>query len=135
MTVHNQEKQEKAAKIAKETKKKALELEKYDKETIQKYARGNVDFVPKKKAGLGLQSRIKHTNQNIFESATATAAAEILLPSDAGCIELDDNRMKVYKLKQKEIVQNVDLNTARNVIDFQLHDFAPYTVNYSRNGR
>ena len=60
-----------------------------------------------------------------------------MLPSEAGFIEIDgDNkREKIFHLKQRDIIQNVDLNSAKNAIDLQLTTFGPYFANYSRNGR
>lgn len=46
-----------------------------------------------------------------------------------------DNNVKTFKLKQKEIKQNVDLNTVRNMMNLSLTNFGPYNVTYSRNGR
>jgi U3 small nucleolar RNA-associated protein 7 len=103
---------------------------------LQKYSRGSVDHKAKKKPKtLALKTTLIQTNESIREAATAAVASEVLLPSEAGFIELENKNVKVYKLKQKEIVENIDMNTARNAFDLQLHAFAPYTAKYSRNGR
>ena len=85
-----------------------------------------------------LKKTLEETSRaSVKDAATKTAAAEVLLPANPGCIELsgDGNITKVYKLRQKKYIPNVDLNTARKCIDLQLTKFGPYTVNYSRNGR
>jgi U3 small nucleolar RNA-associated protein 7 len=105
------------------------------KKELQKYAHGPVEFKTKRAKTLALKTRIDHTNENIEEAAVAAIANEVLLPSNPGFIELENQNMKVYKLKQSEIAENVDLNSARNAFDLQLHSFAPYCVKYSRNGR
>ncbi len=105
-----------------------------DGEKFRKFARGNVEIDTRVKNS-ALKRKLEHTKSRIAEAVVSTASTEVLLPSVAGGIELEDNRMKVFKLKQQEIVQNVDLNTAKNAFDFQLTNFGPYYVNFSRNGR
>jgi U3 small nucleolar RNA-associated protein 7 len=104
-------------------------------EDMKKYTRGSLEMKNKRAKTLALKTSLEQTNQNIKEAVTEAVANEILLPSEAGYIELDNKNLKVYKLKQKEIIANVDLNTAKNAFDLQLHAFAPYCVNYTRNGR
>ena len=106
-------------------------------DTINKYARGSLKDVKLNKIKFkGLRKTMKKTVETIKDTATKNAGAEVLLPSEAGYIELDENsNSKVFKIKQKELIQNVDLNTAKNVIDLQLTKFGPYIANYSRNGR
>ena len=106
--------------------------------TVNKYTRGSLkDLKINKIKFKGLKKTIKETAESIKNAAEKTAAAEVLLPSEQGFIELDDDAKttKIYKIKQKEIIQNVDLNTAKNVIDLQLTKFGPYTTDYTRNGR
>jgi U3 small nucleolar RNA-associated protein 7 len=105
-----------------------------DGETFRKFARGNVEIDTKVK-NTALRSKLEHTKSLIEEAALTTAATDVLLPSSPGGIELDDERMKVFKLQQREIVHNVDLNTAKNAFGFQLQNFGPYQVNFTRNGR
>ena len=71
------------------------------------------------------------------ETIAANTATQILLPSSAGGIEVEDKEMeKTFKLTQNAMRNEsmVDLNTARNFFDLQLR-FGPYKVDYSRNGR
>jgi len=105
---------------------------------VSKYSRGSLYNVKSKSLRFkGLKKTLEESRASVKDAATKTAAAEVLLPANPGCIELsgDGNITKVYKLRQKEIIPNVDLNTARKCIDLQLTKFGPYTVNYSRNGR
>ena len=123
------------------SKKKSREEDGNDPEfnlKISKYSRGSLDNVKSKSLRFkGLKKTLEESRASVKDAATKTAAAEVLLPANPGCIELsgDGNITKVYKLRQKEIIPNVDLNTARKCIDLQLTKFGPYTVNYSRNGR
>ena len=100
-----------------------------------KYSRGALNFSSSKIKHKHLRKTLSETKDQIIHSAARTAATEILLASDAGCIQLEDSTQKVYKLTQTEIRDNVDLNTAKNAFDLQLVNFGPYRVNYSRNGR
>lgn len=105
---------------------------------VSKYSRGSLDTVKSKSLGFkGLKKTLEESRAAVKDAATKTAAAEVLLPANPGCIELsgDGNITKIYKLRQKEIIPNVDLNTAKKCIDLQLTKFGPYTVDYSRNGR
>ena len=58
----------------------------------------------------------------------------MLLPSDVGFIQPEGNE-KTYRIKQQDIINEVDLNTAKHIMDLQLTKFGPYKVNYSKNGR
>ncbi len=101
---------------------------------ISKYTKGSVNFSTKNVKHKGLRKTLEETKDRNINAATLTAATEVLLPSTAGFIEVESGE-KVFKLKQKEILSNVDLNTAKNSIDLQLTKFGPYNVDYSKNGR
>lgn len=106
-------------------------------ESAKKYLRGeaaNITSQPTNKKHKGLRKTLIETRAQITDSASRTAATEVLLPGDAGFIELEPGQ-KTYKLKQSEIKLNVDLNTAKNAFDLQLTSFGPYSASYSRNGR
>jgi U3 small nucleolar RNA-associated protein 7 len=70
----------------------------------------------------------------MVDSFPSFLAAEVLLPGETGFIQPDGNE-KTYRLKQRDIITEVDLNTAKNAMDFQLTKFGPYNLDYSRNGR
>jgi hypothetical protein len=106
-----------------------------DKDLAKKYARGSLDFNAKKSKHKHLRKSLEETKEQIVHSAARTAATEILLQSDVGCIQMDNPHEKVYKLTQQTIKESVDINTAKNSFDLQLQNFGPYSVNFSRNGR
>lgn len=111
-----------------------MNLDLADDPTIQKYSHGPVKFKTPRQAPKKLRATLVDTRNSIIESAQAAGDAEILLPAESGYIEME-NGIKTYKLTQKELRQNVDLNTARNIMNLSLTNFGPYNVNYSRNGR
>lgn len=105
-----------------------------DNPTIQKYSHGPVKFKTSRHGPKKLLASLQDTRTTILESAQAAGDAEILLPAESGYIEME-NGIKTYKLTQKELRQNVDLNTARNIMNLSLTNFGPYNVSYNRNGR
>jgi U3 small nucleolar RNA-associated protein 7 len=104
------------------------------KKLLSKYTRGSVNFKAPKTAPKRLRMTMAETQERIVEAATATGLTEVLLPQDAGFIEMDHG-IKTFKLKQKDLKKEVDLNTSRNIMDLYLTKFGPYKANYSRNGR
>jgi hypothetical protein len=102
--------------------------------TIQKYSHGPVKFKTSRHGPKKLLASLQDTRSTILESAQAAGDAEVLLPAESGYIEME-NGVKTYKLTQKELRQNVDLNTARNIMNLSLTNFGPYNVSYNRNGR
>lgn len=118
---------------AKKTSVKSV-AEKKLNSAASKYSRGSLSFNTSDIQHKALRKTLEQTKKRIQDAALRTATTEVLLPSDPGYIEVDGNQ-KVFALKQKDIVQNVDLNSAKNSIDLQLTNFGPYSVNYSNNGR
>ncbi len=106
-----------------------------DTDVLNKYTRGSVKFNTNKIKSKGLRLTMKETQETILENAQKTAATEVLLTGEVGTIQLEGPNERTYKLRQQVIKDNVDLNTAKNVIDLQLTKFGPYKVDYTRNGR
>lgn len=42
---------------------------------------------------------------------------------------------KTFKLKQRDIVNAVDVASAQKSFELKLDTFGPYRINYTRNGR
>ena len=129
--------------------KKRLAVE-IDQPVLEKYARGSVNFHVDKIKFKSLRMTMKSEQEKVTKSAEQTAAAEILLRGEKGFINITPQetpnttnefiqssnvQAPIYKLKQSDICEHVDLNTVKNQFDLQLHDFGPYNINYSRNGR
>jgi hypothetical protein len=83
-------------------------------------------------ATLGLRRTLEETHERIVDSASRTAATEVLLANKAGFIEAEHDGEKTYRLKQSAVKPLVDLNTQRKCINLSLTAFGPYTCNYSR---
>ena len=81
------------------------------KNASAKYMFGTTDFDTKGIEHKRLRKTLEDTKTKIKDSALKTATTEILLTSEPGFIEMDDSNRKVYSLKQRDIVDNVDLNT------------------------
>ena len=81
-----------------------------------------------------LKRTLQEYKNMLTEATVASKDAEVLLPSERGYIVPDKNE-KIYKLKQKDMMQNIDLKTAKNSFQLSLTDFGPYNLNFSRNGR
>jgi U3 small nucleolar RNA-associated protein 7 len=103
-------------------------------ESAIKYARGSIDFNTSKSKHKAIRLRMQDIKTSIKQSAIAAANSEILLPQQSGLIEVEKNE-KIYHITQKNIKDNIDLNTQKNIFDFQLTKFGPYNINFSRNGR
>jgi U3 small nucleolar RNA-associated protein 7 len=104
------------------------------KKLLSKYTRGSVNFKAPKSAPKRLRMTMEETQERIVQAATATGLTEVLLTQDAGFIQMDHG-VKTFKLKQKDLKNEVDMNTGRNIMDLYLTKFGPYKANYSRNGR
>lgn len=105
-------------------------------DNAKKYSRGSVpEAVSSSKKGLALQTLLTSNVNNIREAAEKAAEVEVLLPAERGFIELEEPHMRTFKLKQKDIIRNVDVNTAQKAFDLHLTSFGPYFLNYTRNGR
>lgn len=57
-----------------------------------------------------------------------------MLLEDKGYLEAENDLEKTYKFKQKDIKDNVDVQTARKSFSIQLNDLGPYKIDYSRTG-
>ena len=102
-----------------------------------KYARSEkLDYKPGKSVKhKNLRLTLNEVHDRIIDSASRTAATEVLLSGKAGFIETEDETERTYRLKQKDIQPMVDINTQRKCLDLSLTAFGPYNMNYSRNGR
>lgn len=105
-----------------------------NEELVKKYAHGSFKSNTKQLKHKALKKTLEEVNSTIRKSASLTANTEILLPDEPGFIQVDEGD-KIYKISQSTIKQNVDMNTATNIFDFQLTKFGPYNVSFSRNGR
>lgn len=111
-------------------KRSSVEIE----ATIEKYARGPMKQLATNSKHKNLRKTLSEQQERMYSAAVKNAMTEVLLPSESGIIEMQDGE-KVFKIRQRDMIPQLDLNTAKNAFDFQLQKFGPYNVNYSRNGR
>lgn len=83
-----------------------------------------------------ISKTMSELKEKMIESAERTAVTEVLLPGEAGGIDVeDDSDGKTYKLSQETIRDAIDVNARKNIFDFQLPHFGSYAIDYTRNGR
>ncbi|KAH3902717.1 probable U3 small nucleolar RNA-associated protein 7 [Saccharomycodes ludwigii] len=81
-----------------------------------------------------LKAGLKKLDEQYNEAVSFAAATEYLLPETQGFIETENDLEKTFKVTQDEIKASVDITTANKALDLKLNEFAPYKINYSRNG-
>ena len=98
-----------------------------------KYERGTVNRV-KGVQDKKLRAAIEAQEGHFQEAAQSAAAAEVLLPAEAGYLEAEGME-RTFKFKQRDIQEHVDIATQRSAVDLRLPEFGPYTLGYTRSGR
>ena len=77
--------------------------------------------------------KLKNQEKKVKSSIKFIARSELLLPEESGYLEPDHNE-ETYQITQKEIVDAVDIATAKKYFRLDL-DYGPYKLDYFRNGR
>ncbi|CAL2040628.1 unnamed protein product [Caenorhabditis brenneri] len=83
------------------------------------------------------QEKMKITKEKFERRIEATAKAEKRLVENAGFVvpdDEDDNSLS-YSIRQKDIVEAVDMAAASKHFDLKLPNFGPYHIDYTDNGR
>ncbi|KAG5189532.1 U3 snoRNP-associated protein Utp7 [Tribonema minus] len=80
------------------------------------------------------KSGLKRAEREAQAAQARAAAAEILLPEEAGYVEAEGMEA-TYQFKQHDLKAAVDINTARSIFNFSLPELGPYCIDFSRNGR
>ncbi|XP_052869430.1 WD repeat-containing protein 46 [Anopheles cruzii] len=103
-----------------------------DPAALMRHSRGErLDLSGVKSKAHKLKEKRKDIN---IEYATEQAArAEILLDGEEGYLEADEGE-STTDITQKEIVDNVDITTAKKHFNLAL-DFGPYRMRYTKNGK
>ncbi|CAH0515514.1 unnamed protein product [Peronospora belbahrii] len=81
-----------------------------------------------------LRGSLQRAHEKNTLAAESAAKSEILLPDQVGFLE-PEGLEKTYKVTQKQLAENVDLNTARKIFSLDLPEYGSYRVTYTRNGR
>ncbi|CAL8073039.1 unnamed protein product [Orchesella dallaii] len=102
-----------------------------------KYSRGSSLAKSKRKTVIKSNVRRKkifQKDKKIEEGLARATKAEILLSEEAGQVEVDEGE-HTLQLKQCDIVKHVDIASATKSFHLDLHQFGPYKLSYSLNGR
>ena len=91
-----------------------------------KYERGAVNRV-KGVQDKKLRAAIEAQEGHFEEAAQSAAAAEVLLPAEAGYLEAEGME-RTFKFKQRAIQEHVDIATKRSAVDLRLPEFGPYAL-------
>eukprot|EP00123_Amoebidium_parasiticum_P011319 comp20647_c1_seq1/m.26757 comp20647_c1_seq1/g.26757 ORF comp20647_c1_seq1/g.26757 comp20647_c1_seq1/m.26757 type:complete len:542 (-) comp20647_c1_seq1:881-2506(-) len=115
--------------------KKAKTKPAEDKEAgpMAKYSRGapvSAKGVTDKK----LKAQIKRNEKKVQYAVAQAAKWELLLPEQQGFLEAEGME-KTYKFTQKQLSDNVDVQTSKKIFNLDLDKFGPYRLNYDRAGR
>ena len=102
---------------------------------LNKYSRGNEPNIDKNNNDKKYRRETKQREEKTKNAVISAAAAEILLPSQAGFLEADGPMEKTYKFTQSQIKSAVDIGIAKKSIDLKLPNHGPYRVAWTRNGR
>ena len=105
-----------------------------EKKRLARYTRGEGNKsrgVVKHRMKLG----IKRSEKKISSAARQAAQAELLLPTEAGTLEPENEMERTARLSQRQVAQAVDLQTQRKAYDMKLERFGPYRACYTANGR
>ncbi|XP_050233970.1 probable U3 small nucleolar RNA-associated protein 7 [Mercurialis annua] len=101
---------------------------------VKKYLRGdgaNLEVLKDKK----LRGQLSVREQLYGKSAkTAAKTEKWLLPSAGGYLE-GEGIEKTWRLKQENILPEIDISSAKNLHDIKLPDFGPYTLDFTPSGR
>ena len=76
----------------------------------------------------------RETERQLAKAAATAAAAEILLPSRAGAIEVEGPMERTWRVSQSAIRDAVDVGIARKGAELALEG-GPYAVSWTRSGR
>lgn len=107
-----------------------------DKNTVKYARKESINFkVSQKIKHKNLKMTLAETHDRIIDAASRTATTEVLLDGEKGYLEAEHEGEKTFSLKQAHIMDMVDANTAKNIMDLKLPDFGPYCSACSRNGR
>ncbi|KAI0249265.1 BING4CT-domain-containing protein [Lactifluus subvellereus] len=81
-----------------------------------------------------LRTTLHRQSANSERSKALLKDAELLLPNEAGKMEVEGDMDRTWRISQDEIVSSVSVEAARGRKEFAL-DGGPYRAKYTRNGR
>jgi len=116
-----------------QAEKKAKVEDLIDPEKFLKYTRGG-SVKTKNVRDRKLKTRLKQREKQFTQAVKQAARSEYLLTEESGCLEVEGTET-TFSVKQKEIVDSVDISSAQKHFNLHLAEFAPYKINYTRNGK
>jgi len=102
-------------------------------EALAVYGRGkeiNTRAIKDKK----IRRNLRVIEDKYQKAALRAKDAEILL-EQPGFLEAETELERTYKVRQDDIVKNVNLDTAQKRFELNLDQLGPYVADYTRNGR
>lgn len=112
-----------------------------DAALIRRQREANKQYGRGKKIPLrGIKDKKLRANLKAQESKYQTAIlrakdAEILHENTEGFLEPENGLERTYKVKQRDIVKEVPIETAKKGFELKLDALGPYVCDYTRNGR
>ena len=82
-----------------------------------------------------LRARLKRLEEKYQEATLKAKDAEILNEYNPGFLEPDQPLERTYKVRQSELRDHVDVETARKGFELKLGSLGPYISDFTRNGR
>ena len=81
-----------------------------------------------------LKSKDEKRSERIAEALYDNVNVDILKTEGGGFIETEGME-RTFKLKQKDLAKEVDMNTRQKIFSLTLDQFGPYSVCFDRPGR
>jgi U3 small nucleolar RNA-associated protein 7 len=81
-----------------------------------------------------LRTTLQRQSANTERSKRLLRDAELLLPNEAGKMEVEGNMDRTWRISQDEIVSSISVEAGRGRKELAL-DSGPYRARYTRNGR
>ncbi|CAK4034701.1 probable UTP7-U3 snoRNP [Lecanosticta acicola] len=82
-----------------------------------------------------LRGNLQALEQKYKDAALKAKDAEILLENQSGFLEPEGELERTYRVRQDEIKDDVDTETAKKGFELKLNEMGPYVHDYTRNGR
>mmetsp|Transcript_28817 Transcript_28817/g.46599 ORF Transcript_28817/g.46599 Transcript_28817/m.46599 type:complete len:579 (-) Transcript_28817:19-1755(-) len=119
---------------------KRLELRKEIREemltsAMKKYERKGKKVKMHKIKDQKVRAEIEQHIEDAKEAVESAARAEILLTEQEGFLETENEMEKTYKFTQRQIQESADMGTRSRMLNLELTDYAPYRINWTKNGR
>nr|POE54240.1 putative u3 small nucleolar rna-associated protein 7 [Quercus suber] len=103
-------------------------------EASRQYGRGK-SITTKHIRDKKLRGNMRALEERYNEAALKAKDAEILLENTSGFLEPENEMERTFKVRQEQIRQDVDVETAKKGFELKLDNLGPYVCDYTRNGR